>query len=443
MNLLDRHSAQHRALLVDDSNDILDIFSRALAKEEIVCDTAPDGIAAENMLRIRDYDVVITDLRMPRKHGQRLVVELLELPAPPMLIVMTGVLEPRLAADLIRRGVMDVVEKPVTPNIFAAKVRARLDVAAATTQRQPDMAGQITQATSVLRSQLAEVTNTFEETIHDLERQQETLQDGFVGSVRVLRNLFSQITRSEGSHASRVEKMAVAIAKRVNLEKSLTVDVGLAALLHDLGQFGMPDDFRTMPPWSLSPQQREVFQDYPLIGAALLSEVLGAQNVVGLIESHAENYDGSGFPAGKRKHSIPLGALIIRIADGCDTFLMHTGNQGSLDKAHEHLFSQEGKAYDPELVPHAFAYLSELVHADADERTIVIDAAGLRPGLIIAEDLYDPDGHFLLRQDARLTVDMLPRLKSLLGHQNVKVIASTAKTQAPDSKTAASISCPE
>jgi DNA-binding response OmpR family regulator len=72
----------------------------------------------------RHYDVIVTDLRMPEMNGHTLVVELLKREHRPAVVVLTGVTEPRLAKDLIARGVDDIVFKPVDQGVLAAKVQA-------------------------------------------------------------------------------------------------------------------------------------------------------------------------------------------------------------------------------------------------------------------------------------------------------------------------------
>ena len=417
----------YRALVVDDSEEIRDILARALQKEHVDCDVAADGVAAENMIRAKRYDVVITDLRMPRKHGHQLVVELLQRERPPMVVVITGVLEPRLVEDLISRGVADVVAKPLIPEVFVAKVKARLarrePVPSRPAAERFSLSEKISESTATLKAELAEVTTSFQQIIGDLERHQDELEAGFVGSVRLLTNLLDQLRKTEGSHAGRVEAVAEAVGKRMLLKREGLRYLKVAAMLHDIGQFGMPDEVRVKPPWTLSPEQLKAYQRYPIIGAALLSEVPGTEEVVKLIESHAENFDGTGFPTGRHGADIPLGARIIRIADGCDTFLMYAGGAKSLEAVREHLRSQKGKAYDPELVDFTFAYLTSRAHSQEDEKSLVIGAAELRPGLVVAENVYDADGQFLVREGVALTVNMVPRLKQLLGRQQVKVIA--------------------
>lgn len=114
-----------RALVVEDELPVRRVTVKALEGHDFFCDEAGDGEQALALLEQRRYDVVLTDLRMPRKHGHALAVELLARGAQrPVVVVLTGVLEPRLAADLVARGVDEVVFKPVDYDLLAAKIRA-------------------------------------------------------------------------------------------------------------------------------------------------------------------------------------------------------------------------------------------------------------------------------------------------------------------------------
>lgn len=72
------------------------------------------------------YNLIVTDLCMPNKHGHALSVELLarERVSAPVIVVHTSVDDPRMTKDLLMRGVDDVVYKPTNYAAFAAKMRA-------------------------------------------------------------------------------------------------------------------------------------------------------------------------------------------------------------------------------------------------------------------------------------------------------------------------------
>lgn len=113
-----------RALVVDDEADIRTLVTVALRKEGFACTEASDGLEAQQKLAAAEFDVVITDLRMPNRHGHALAVDLLGRLERPLIVVHTGMLEPKLTKDLLARGVDDVVFKPVNYAAFAGKVKA-------------------------------------------------------------------------------------------------------------------------------------------------------------------------------------------------------------------------------------------------------------------------------------------------------------------------------
>ena len=143
------------ALIVDDEPDVRQLTVRALKSYSFSCDEAPDGEQAWEMIGRREYQVVITDLRMPKRNGHSLAIELAARGADrPLIVVLTGVLEPRLATDLIQRGVDDITFKPVDFKAFGAKVKALCErrqqatQSASSTRAQPVFGPQVHSAGS-------------------------------------------------------------------------------------------------------------------------------------------------------------------------------------------------------------------------------------------------------------------------------------------------------
>ena len=120
------HERTYRALVVDDDEIVCEITVHGLEHEGFRCDVAHDGVKALEMVGNGHYDVVITDLQMPNGHGHALAVHLLQQEIRPLIIVLTGLVEPRLVKDLFARGVDDVVWKPVMYEAFAAKITSLL-----------------------------------------------------------------------------------------------------------------------------------------------------------------------------------------------------------------------------------------------------------------------------------------------------------------------------
>ena len=84
-----------------------------LAAIGIECECAIDGNDALDRYLHHHHELIVTDLRMPQRNGHSLAVSLLGQIDPPMVVALTGVTEPRLADDLLARGVADIVFKPI------------------------------------------------------------------------------------------------------------------------------------------------------------------------------------------------------------------------------------------------------------------------------------------------------------------------------------------
>ncbi|EMI43448.1 HDOD domain-containing protein [Rhodopirellula sp. SWK7] len=113
----------YHALVVDDDPIVRSMVSFALAREGFHCKSATDGQDALAQLSANAYDLLVTDLRMPKMHGHSLAVDVLAQHLCPTIIVHTSVGDARLTKDLIIRGVNDVVYKPTNYETFAAKAK--------------------------------------------------------------------------------------------------------------------------------------------------------------------------------------------------------------------------------------------------------------------------------------------------------------------------------
>ena len=116
-----------RALVVDDEVIVRTLVAKALADQGFRCELAADGREAAQKLARERFDLLVTDLKMPNSHGYALVMSVLKAENHPLIIVYTGMLAPKVAVDLLERGVNDVIHKPCDVTLLAAKARAMVD----------------------------------------------------------------------------------------------------------------------------------------------------------------------------------------------------------------------------------------------------------------------------------------------------------------------------
>lgn len=114
-----------RVLVVDDEEGIRDLLSKTLALADYEVDLAPDGRAALDRLRLVQYDLLITDLRMPGVDGLTVIREARRLKAELPVIIITGYSSEASAIEAINLGVQGYLTKPFrVPRVLAAASKA-------------------------------------------------------------------------------------------------------------------------------------------------------------------------------------------------------------------------------------------------------------------------------------------------------------------------------
>jgi len=113
-------------LVVDDDSDMRLALELTLRKAGYRCTLAKDGQEALELLAGRTFDLLLTDLRMPRVTG----IELLERLAaaapllPALVITAHGTVD--TAVQSMKIGAVDFIQKPFGPEVLLAKVAAAL-----------------------------------------------------------------------------------------------------------------------------------------------------------------------------------------------------------------------------------------------------------------------------------------------------------------------------
>src|SRR3989442_9684370 len=101
-----------RVLVADDESRLRELLVRELGRKGHEVEGVGDGEAALARLRERAYDVVILDMKMPRKEGIEVLRELGAFPEHPQVIVMTGFQEVATAVEAMKLGAYDYLTKP-------------------------------------------------------------------------------------------------------------------------------------------------------------------------------------------------------------------------------------------------------------------------------------------------------------------------------------------
>ena len=149
-------------------------------------------------------------------------------------------------------------------------------------------------------------------------------------------------------HSGRVSEYALKIAQRAGMDEKTCEQVYFAALLHDVGKIGVPDDI-IHKPGKLTNIEFDIIKEHPVIGAHILSVITESPYLSLGAHYHHERFDGTGYPEGLVGNEIPEIARIISVADAYDAMTSERSYRKPFPQARvrEELVKGIGTQFDP------------------------------------------------------------------------------------------------
>jgi putative nucleotidyltransferase with HDIG domain len=156
-----------------------------------------------------------------------------------------------------------------------------------------------------------------QERARELEVRTKQLASFQVGMLSALLRTLDLRDQMTARHSAAVARYSRAIAQRAGLSRQEEELVHIAALLHDIGKFILPDRIlkANVP---LSDEDWMLIRRHPQQGARVVSSLDGYGPVAEIILAHHERIDGKGYPRGLKGDDIPQLARIISVADTYD-----------------------------------------------------------------------------------------------------------------------------
>jgi DNA-binding NtrC family response regulator len=114
-------------LAVDDEEVNLELLKRVLRHEGYYVDTAPDGLAAINMLRTLPFDVVLLDIMMPQVDGIEVLKYIKAQYLDAEVIMLTGVQDVKIAVECMKLGAFYYITKPYLASDLLALIDRALE----------------------------------------------------------------------------------------------------------------------------------------------------------------------------------------------------------------------------------------------------------------------------------------------------------------------------
>jgi putative nucleotidyltransferase with HDIG domain len=152
-------------------------------------------------------------------------------------------------------------------------------------------------------------------------------------------------------HSQRVAQYSLQMAEKLSWGREEKEKLKKAALLHDLGKIGIPDNVLHKR-GALTDEEYKLIKQHEIIGVKILEPLKELKEILPWILYHHEHWDGTGYPHGLSGDAIPEAAQIISICDVYDA--LSTGRDYkkafSYEETSKLLLGGKGTQFNPRLL---------------------------------------------------------------------------------------------
>ena len=323
-------------LVVDDEEPIRNALRKYLKQQQFEVHTAGSGDEALQQLRLHKVALMLSDIRMPGTSGVDLVPQALEIEPDLAILMLTAVNDATSAALCMQRGAMDYLTKPIELADLGRAVHRALK------RRETLLENRH------LNQWLKEEVTT---RTAELQRERLRLERVSTATLEALVNALEAKDPYLRGHSARVADQSANIAAEMGLPEEEVDRIRMAGRLHDLGKIGTRESVVNKE-GPLTADEFEHVKQHVIIGAQILAPLVHLGDVVAMVKSHHERWDGTGYPDGLRGEEVPLGGRVIAAAEVFDALTTSRPYQDKMtpEQAADRMNDLSGTVLDPRVL---------------------------------------------------------------------------------------------
>ncbi len=335
---------ENRILVVDDEMMNLMLAKKLLSTHyQVQC--VSSGGEALTVLEQSVPNLILLDLHMPDMNGLSVLKRMQESDNQDIrnipVIFLTADGDKETEAEIFKAGAMDYIQKPLVAQVAVERINRILE---------------LRYLQNSLQTEVEQKTKELEESSRKIKNLSMQIMYALTGAV----DAKDQYTNG---HSNRVARYSREIARRMGKSKKEIDNIFCAALLHDVGKIGVPDEIINKPS-KLTDEEYEIMKSHPVIGANILRRISELPELSVGARWHHERYDGKGYPDGLKGEEIKEIARIIGVADAYDAMSSNRSYRDALpqDYIRREIEKGKGTQFDPEIAD----IMLQLIDEDTD-----------------------------------------------------------------------------
>ena len=318
----------YKVLIIDDDISIMEMLSMMLKKYNCDVTTYTEPVSAIEELKNNKYDILILNFLMMPVNGDRIVELVREFDKEIYIILMS-------------------THNDLVPSIDLMK---KLDI-----QAYFEKSSRFDELIMLVQGGIKYI-----EQLNSIKEMNMQLDKNLIEFAKILLNTISAKDNYTKDHSQNVSKLCVMFANYLNLSEDDIENLRIAALFHDIGKIGIPDNF-LQKEGKLTDTEYETIKLHPVIGANIFSSTDIFKHIAPIIVAHHERVDGTGYPNNLKGNEIPYLAKILTICDCFDAMVSKRSykEKMTIDYAIEQLNKGAGTQFDRELAESFIKLINE------------------------------------------------------------------------------------
>jgi len=346
LNLLKTIAQNYTLLYVEDEELLRESTLNYLKKFFLNIDVAEDGEVGLKFYKKNHYDLVITDILMPKLNGIEMLKKIKQINNEQETIIISAYSDSSYFTEAIMLNVSGYILKPIDFNQMNKTLLrsvSKLSLKNENEAYKTNLEEMVKQRTYEKLQLEGEKYNNFEKTLQSLVHMVEG-RDTYTGG-----------------HSQRVADYSCSIAKDMGFSSDDCILIYRAGILHDIGKITTPDAV-LLKPGKLTSLEYKLIQEHVKVSYDLLTDIPMYHEMAEIIRHHHEHFDGTGYPERLNGNDISILSHIMIVADAFDAMTTNRIYKArmNVDVAIKELKFLSSKQFHPDVVKIAVKTLNNV-----------------------------------------------------------------------------------